>query len=304
MENNQSLYLNDSDVKIPSSDNSSNYMGFLSSEIGHPSQSNCLFHVIPAGYEKSVSYGSGTQSGPQAIIEASQQLEMFDGHSIPADHGIYTHPPLIFNDNDEVNILLIEKTVSSVLNKQKKPVLLGGEHTVSVGAFQALSKRNENIGIVQFDAHADLRDSFKGNNLSHACVMKRAIDLGFPVAQFGVRSLSYEEHIFRKNKKIFHVDAVSLAKMTNINQSLPDNFPEMIYITFDLDCLDPSVISSTGTPVPGGLTWYQAIALLNSIAKGKIIIGFDVVELAPIAGHHASDFAAASLVYTMMGITI
>jgi agmatinase len=278
------------------------HMGFLSSEIGYPAQDTCLFHIIPAGYEMTVSYGTGTKHGPCAIIEASQQLELFDGTSIPAENGIYTHPPLQFSNNDEQNLLLIEKTIVSVINKNKIPVLLGGEHTVSVGAFQALSKLNDNIGIVQFDAHADLRDSYDGNRFSHACVMKRAIDMGFPIAQFGVRSLSFEEHMLRKELNIFHIDAKKLAETISIEQVLPADFPEKIYITFDLDCFDPSVISSTGTPVPGGLTWYQTIDLLDRISKQRTIIGFDMVELAPITGNHAADFSAASLVYTIMGM--
>ncbi|KPA10469.1 agmatinase [Candidatus Magnetomorum sp. HK-1] len=278
------------------------YLGFLSSEIGYPFPETCLFHIIPAGYEASVSYGTGTKNGPKAIIEASQQLELFNGHSVPADKGIYTHPPLLFNKSCEENIFLIENTVSSVLKKNKIPVILGGEHTVSVGAFRALSKMKDRIGIIQLDAHADLRDSYEGNKYSHACVMKRALDHNFSIAQFGIRSLSYDEHLLRKEKNIFHIDADIFAEQDIPKHILPDLFPENIYITFDVDCLDPSVISSTGTPVPGGLLWYQALNLLKKITKDRNIVGFDVVELAPIAMHHASDFATARLVYEIMGM--
>ncbi|MBF0449514.1 MAG: agmatinase [Candidatus Magnetomorum sp.] len=278
------------------------YQGFLASELGKPSPDKSLFHIISAGYEDTVSYGTGTKNGPEAIIKASQQLELFDGKAIPADSGIYTHPPLIFGQSCEENLLLIETSIASILKKKKIPVLLGGEHTVSVGAFRALSKLEDTFGIVQFDAHADLRDSYEGNLFSHACVMKRAIDLGFSIAQLGVRSLSYEEHLLRKEKNIFHIDAVDLAEKGIPEIVLPDAFPEKIYITFDVDSLDPSVIPSTGTPEPGGLLWYQALALLNQISKERQMIGFDVVELSPITGHHASDFATAKLVYAMMGL--
>jgi agmatinase len=279
-----------------------NHMGFLSSEIGFPSPDQCLFHVIPAGYEASVSYGKGTKNGPKAIIEASQQLELFDGKSIPAEKGIYTHPPLRFDQSSQKNLLLIEKTVASILKKNKLPILLGGEHTVSVGAFIAIHNLKQRVGIVQLDAHADLRDSYNGNKFSHACVMKRALDLDFPIAQFATRSMSYDEYVLRKEKNLFYVDAQAFAQNSLPKPILPATFPEKIYITIDVDAFDPSVIPSTGTPVPGGLTWYQALNLLHQITKDRQVIGFDVVELAPIEHHHASDFAVASLVYLLMGM--
>ena len=279
-----------------------NHKGFLSSEIGFPSPDKSHFHVISAGYEASVSYGKGTKNGPEAIIEASQQLELFDGETIPADRGIYTIPPLCFGQSCYKNIILIEQTVSSVLEKNKCPVLLGGEHTVSVGAFLAIHKLNKRVGIVQLDAHADLRENYEGNKYSHACVMKRALDLEFPIAQFSTRSLSYEEYVLRKEKNIYYVDAQTFAKNRLPKPILPSTFPKNIYITFDVDALDPSVIPSTGTPVPGGLTWYQTLNLLKQITKDRQVIGFDVVELAPVKHHHASDFAATSLVYSLMGM--
>jgi len=284
--------------------NCSHYPGFLEYEIGKLSPENCFFHIISAGYEFSVSYGTGTKNGPEAIIKASQQLELFNGTSIPAEKGIYTHPPLIFDKSVEDNLLLIERKVSSILAKDRIPVILGGEHTVSVAAFKALAKMDDTVGIVQIDAHADLRDSYEGNPFSHACVMKRAIDLGFSIAQFGVRSLSHDEHIFRKKHAIFHIDAEELVEKGIPYHILPEHFPSKIYITFDVDGLDPSVISATGTPVPGGISWYQAMTLLQKIAQNRTIVGFDVVELSPLKGFHASDFAAASLVYAMMGLSL
>jgi agmatinase len=278
------------------------YLSFLESEIGKMPPENCIFHIISAGYEVSVTYGTGTKHGPGAIIKASQQLELFDGKTIPADKGIYTHPPLIFGLSSEENLTLIENKVYSVLSKKCIPVLLGGEHTVSVGAFKALARMNEAIGIVQFDAHADLRDSLDNNPLSHACVMKRALELSFPIAQFGVRSLTYEEHLFREKNSIFHIDADVLSEKGIPQTIFPDSFPEKIYITFDVDSFDPSVIPSTGTPMPGGLLWYQTLNLLKKMAYERTIIGFDVVELAPVEGFHASDFTAARLVYEMMGL--
>ncbi|KPA16733.1 agmatinase [Candidatus Magnetomorum sp. HK-1] len=282
--------------------NNKHYLRFLESELGKMPPEDCIFHIISAGYERSVTYGTGTKHGPEAIIKASQLLELFDGETIPADKGIYTHPPLIFGQSSEENLTLIENKVYSVLSKKCIPILLGGEHTVSVGAFKALARLDEAIGIVQFDAHADLRDSLDNNPFSHACVMKRAIDLSLSIAQFGVRSLSYEEHLFREKNSIFHMDAKVISEKGIPKTIFPDSFPEKIYITFDVDGLDPSVIPSTGTPDPGGILWYQALSLLKKMAYERTIVGFDVVELAPVEGLHSSDFTAARLVYAMMGL--
>ena len=276
--------------------------GFLEAELGKPEPSSCLFHVIPAGYEKSVSYGTGTAQGPAAIITASQYLEMFDGYSSPADRGIHTLPPLNCDGPVDEVLARIENAVSETLESHKIPVLLGGEHTVSVGAFNALKKLNKPIGVVQFDAHADLRDTYEGSPFSHACAMHHAVESGFSLFQIGVRSLCPFDLAYREKKSLAHLDADKLFTQGIPEPLLPCDFPESIYITFDVDGLDPSVIPATGTPEPGGLFWHQAMAMLRIIIGGRTVIGFDVVELAPMVGHHASDFTAARLVYNIMGM--
>lgn len=276
--------------------------GFLEAELGKPQQDQCLFHVIPAGYEKTVSYGGGTAQGPQALLTASQYLELYDGMSVPADSGICTLPPISVNQSPEKVLDAIEASVSSVLNAKKIPVLLGGEHTVSVGAFRALSKLNVPMGIVHFDAHADLRETYEGSTLSHACALHHAVEAGFKVFQIGVRSLSTYDVAYREKNSIRYLDACDLYSKGIPSPLLPPDFPENIYITFDVDGLDPSVIPATGTPEPGGLFWFQAMDMLLSSISGRKVLGFDVVELAPIPGHHASDFAAARLVYNIMGM--
>lgn len=278
------------------------FPGFLSSEITAARPEECLFHVIPVPYEKTVSYGSGTAAGPLAILESSLQLELFDGIDIPAEHGIYTHPPVDCSGPDEASLEKIAETVSAVLDLKKIPVVLGGEHTVSVGAFRAVKRHFKNFGIVQFDAHADLRDTYHGMPLSHACVMRRAIDMSIPIFQIGVRSLSFEEHLLRQELCIGHLDAAAIGMGMVPEIILPDAFPRDIYITFDVDGLDPSIIPSTGTPEPGGLTWHQTFSALSSVMRGRRVIGFDVVELAPIPGMNAPDFTAARLIYNLFGM--
>lgn len=275
---------------------------FLASEITPAKPEDCLFHVIPAPYEKTVSYGGGTAAGPLAILESSQQLELFDGVSIPAESGIFTHPSVCCDGPDEAVLKRIEKAVADVLTMQKTPVILGGEHTVSVGAFRSVKAMVKNFGIAQFDAHADLRDTYHGTPFSHACVMRRALDMNIPVFQIGVRSLSWEEHVLRQEKNIGHLDAAAIGMGPVPEKILPDAFPSDIYITFDVDALDPSIMPATGTPEPGGLNWHQAVSALASVVRGRRIIGFDVVELAPIAGMNAWNFTAARLVYFMLGV--
>ncbi len=276
--------------------------GFLASELGETRPEACLFHVIPACYEKSVSYGKGAGQGPLAILDASQQLELYDGRGIPAQRGIFTHPVLDCEGTPEKELEKIADTVKGTMAAGKIPVLLGGEHTVTVGALKALEASKKSVGIVQFDAHADLRDSYEGSSLSHACVMHRALDMGFYIYQIGVRSLSPGEVELRSQRGIRHLDAAEIADKGIPDTILPDDFPEQVYITFDVDGLDPSVIQATGTPEPGGLLWYDAMKILEKVATEREIIGFDVVELAPIPGFHASDFASARLVYNIMGM--
>ena len=279
------------------------YPGFLELDFGPASFENALFHILPVPLEKSVSYGSGTANGPQAILQASLQLEAFDGQEIPAESGIHTHPPLkcgADNVHDDLEVISVE--VRKILDNLGVPIILGGEHTVTLGALQAFVERNEGIGVVQFDAHCDLRDSYENNPLSHACVMRRAHEMDLPVMQIGIRSLSQPEEVFRRKNSIPCLDAETIYREGIPDEVLPPGFPEKIYITFDVDCLDPSIMPATGTPEPGGLGWYQAIDLLGKVAAGRNICGFDVVELAPSEGLHAADFTAAKLVYTLIGI--
>lgn len=277
---------------------------FLGSEIdqGDPQQS--MFHVLPVPYEKTVSYGGGTNLGPAAILNASWQLEKWDGKSSPCDLGIHTCAPVDCSVAPEQVMANIAAATAEIVKNGGMPVVLGGEHSVTYGVIMGLKAAGiEDFGIVQIDAHCDLRHAYEGDILSHASVMKRAVDMGIPLYQLGIRAYCEEEMQVREQFGVYYQDADELVP-NNINSiTLPDDFPDKVFFTVDIDGMDPSVFPSTGTPVPGGLSWYQTLNLFESVAKQRQIIGFDVMEFAPINGFHTYDFAASMLTYKLMGIT-
>jgi agmatinase len=280
------------------------FPNFLESELAAQDELDALFQVIPVPLEQTVSYGDGTARGPGAILHASQQLETWDGLSEPITAGIDTAPFIDCSGDILAVLKRIEETVQAVVERKGLPVVLGGEHTVSLAPIRVLAKKYpQPIGIVQLDAHADLRESYEGTPYSHACVMRRAMEeCGCQLFQFGVRALCKEEVDYRIKRGVNHLDGRAISGTNLADFVLPVDFPENIYLTLDVDGLDPSVIGATGTPVPGGPGWYQTLTFLERAVAGRNILGFDLVELAPREGDHGSDFAAAQLIYSVMGI--
>ena len=274
---------------------------FHGQDLPPTSPEKALFHIIPVPLEKSVSYGTGTKDGPDEIIKASAQLELFDGKSIPADYGIFTTKQVDCHGPVEETLENIKTAVHQTLVSRSIPVILGGEHTVTLGAIEAMAEAHDSFGVIQFDAHADLRESYEGSKLSHACTMKRVMDKQLPIVQIGTRSYSQTEHLFRQQQEIVYFDAERICQRGIEVVTIPKTFPEKVYLTFDIDALDSAVFPATGTPVPGGLSWYQAMWLIESCLKDRICLGFDVVEFAPVGILHSASFAAAQLVYNIMG---
>lgn len=278
---------------------------FLKSELSDTEKNKDFskFDIIPVPLEKTVSYGKGTSMGPQAIIEASNELERYTGKSEPCLDGIYTHPFLDCNKPIDIVINELQKLTQSVSSKNKIPVILGGEHSITYGAvngiFKGLELKNKNeIGILQIDAHADLREKYENEVHSHASVMYLLSEENYKIAQCGVRALSKEE---ADNRRKFQITSYSVEEIKKSDELyLPQNFPKKIYISFDLDGLDPSIMPATGTPVPGGLGFNESLELIHKLIKDREIVGFDVVELSPIKGFLAYDFTAATLVYKIM----
>ncbi|MFZ2208376.1 MAG: agmatinase [Porticoccaceae bacterium] len=277
--------------------------GFLGSEVENTPAAQARFHIIPVPFERTTSYGGGTREGPGAILEASQQLETWDGESNPSLLGIHTQASVAVDGDVEAVMEAIAVATEAAVRAGAMPVAIGGEHTVTCGVVRGLLRSGIGpFGVVQIDAHADLRDRYEGNPYSHASVMRRVVEDGVPLFQLGVRACCEEELRARRDFGVGAIDARELVVGNQMSLELPADFPEQVFFTVDVDGLDPSVFPGTGTPVPGGLGWYQTLALFESVARQRRIIGFDVMEFAPIPGFHAYEFAAAQLIYKFMGI--
>lgn len=281
---------------------------FLGSELtsSENQQADALFQIIPCGLEATVSYGTGTHKGPEAILQASDQLERNVLGFEPCEQGIFTHPELDCTQPIEKVMQDLRDLTTNICAKGHIPVTLGGEHSVSYGAvmgvMDALHQKGEKLGIVQIDAHADFRVAYQGHHHSHASVMHLIAEAGLPIVSLGVRALSTEEELARTKHGVITYDGPMLVR-NNISQiEVPDDFPENIYITFDVDGLDPSVITATGTPVPGGLGFYQSLDLVESTLRGRRCVGIDITELAPAEGQTSNDFTAALICYTIMAM--
>ncbi|MEA3494297.1 MAG: agmatinase [Candidatus Margulisiibacteriota bacterium] len=254
---------------------------------------NAKFVVIPVPYEKTTTYGKGARNGPSAILTASQKLETFDEDLKLEPYkkaGIHTTRP--------IHISHISSHVSRILNDNKIPVVFGGEHSISPYAVKACAEKYKDLSVLQFDAHADLRDSYQGSRENHACPMRRILEI-CPAVQVGIRSISKEEHAFAEESG--QIKKIHWAKKIELAEKIENQLSKDVYITIDVDVFDPGLIPATGTPEPGGMFWYEVIDILSRVCRDKNVVGFDVVELAPIKGRHAPDFTIAKLVYKMMG---
>ncbi len=251
--------------------------------------------ILPVPYEKTVCYIHGTAKGPKAIIDASVQLEKFD-----VELGYEINEKVKIRTTKEVKFEELEKSVNEIIQKNKFPVVLGGEHTVTVPAVKAIAEKYSDLSVLQLDAHADLRDKFEGEKYSHACVMRRVREITDRTVQVGIRDMSKEENDYIVKEGIRGFVHGTDFDADDVVKQLSDN----VYITIDLDGFDPSEVPAVSTPQPGGLHWDEVIMLLRKTAEKKNIVCFDVVELAPIKGQIASDFLAAKLVYKMIGYCI
>lgn len=259
------------------------------------------FAVIPVPYEKTTSYGKGTVKGPGAIIDASCNMELYDEEleCNTAESGIATLKPLVVDDVPEVLVEELRKSCAKVLKDGKFPVVLGGEHSISLGLLLALKDFYKDVSVLQLDAHADLRDEYGGSRYSHACIMRRIREHASAV-QVGIRSYSDDEVIVvkKERKNIFFASDMHKKDFTS---EIVSRLGKNVFVTFDVDVFDPSIMPSTGTPEPGGLGWYEVLRILREVSEKRNIVGFDAVELAPDPSTKAPDYTVAKLVYRVMG---
>ncbi|MDQ1277438.1 MAG: Agmatinase [Thermodesulfobacteriota bacterium] len=261
------------------------------------------FAVIPVPYDLTSTYQSGSRQGPAAILAASANMELYDEElrKVTYLEGIFTASPIEVDARGPDRMIgAIRQVVSDVLMDKKIPVLLGGEHSVTLGAVQAVQAAFPDLTVLQLDAHADLRESYQGTPFSHACIARRIQEL-CPLVQAGIRSLSEEEAIFMKEGTIKTFSADFILDEPAWIDKICEHLTGDVYITIDLDVLDPAFMPSTGTPEPGGVSWREVLRLVRGVAKKCRVRGFDVVELSPIPGHVAPDFLAAKLIYRIMG---
>ena len=255
--------------------------------------------ILPIPYDGTSTWIKGADKGPQAIIDASDSIELYDietGKEV-YKFGIHTAPPIDAFETPEIMVEAAYQRAKKYLNDDKYLVTIGGEHSVSCGVIKAFSEKFEKLTILQIDAHADLRDDYHGSIYNHACVMRRAQDFG-KVVQVGIRSMCIEEkpNMIRENMFFSHEIRNNPNWMIDVVAQLGEN----VYLSIDLDGFDPSVIPSTGTPEPGGLTWWQVTDLIKLVNQRCQVVGFDVVELCPNPADKSSDLAASKLVYQIL----
>ena len=265
--------------------------------------------VLPVPYERTTSWGRGAENGPAALLQASHYVELYDEELEvePCRVGIETLPPVDVEGSDESVLRRMSAAAEAALRNGRFLAAIGGEHTVTPALVRGvLDAGVPDLGVVQFDAHADLRQSYAGTPWSHACAMSRVLDLGVPTLAAGIRSLSRPEAERIEAERLPVIWAEQLHtlqpdELAALFEGLLASLPDAVYLTFDLDFFDPSVLPATGTPEPGGGAWHQALALLRRLFERKRVIAMDVVELAPIPGNPASDFTAARLLYKCIG---
>ena len=266
--------------------------------------------VIPFGLEASVSYGGGTAAGPAAIIGASQQLELYDDELACEPYlefGVATlREPVVARPVPRA-LDQLARLVESVLDAGKFPFVLGGEHSLTAGAIRPFVSRYPNLVVLQFDAHADLRDGYLGEHFSHAAAMRRVLDHpGVELVSVGIRAVSKAEvDFYEANRERIAIHWAHEQARWRIDDIVARLRGRPVYVTFDIDALDAAIMPATGTPTPGGLGYLQALGILRAAcAAAGEVVGADLVELAPISGLHAYDYTAAALAYKMLSYAL
>lgn len=259
--------------------------------------------ILPVPYDATTTFKTGTREGPLAIINSSLNLEEYDMETKKNINqlNIFTLPevnPIISSPQDMIENLSV--LYEDLLTDQKFVFMLGGEHSLSISAIKAIYKKTPNFSVIQLDAHADLRDTYQGSKFSHACTMRRILEITPNIFQIGIRSMGKEEHCFALGNNLPMLYAEEIAENKKWIEKIGTHTKKKVYLTIDLDALDPSIMPAVGNPVPGGILWYQLLSFLKNLIKEKDIIGVDLMELCPKEGNSASSALAAQLVFKIL----
>ena len=262
---------------------------------------NARIVVLPIPYDDTSTWQKGADEGPEALIDASGYLELYDieTDSMVYKQGIATLEPVVCPEEPELMVNAVYKTVKGLLNDKKFVVGLGGEHTISIGIVKAMAERYKDMTVLQFDAHSDLRESYKGSRYNHACVMARMHEYA-KIVQVGIRSMDISELGIMDKSRVFF--AHDFYRTENVIENIVNLLTDNVYITVDVDVFDPSFFPSTGTPEPGGLGWYDVLNVIHAVAGAKNIVSMDVNELMPGSTNRSPDFAAAKLIYRTLSM--
>ena len=273
---------------------------------------NARVVVVPVPFDATTCYRPGAREGPQAIIDASRNLELYDTElrRSPCEVGIHTLraiEPIMGNAAAMTN--RTEQVTGQLLDRGKFVATLGGDHSISIGVIRAFAARYPGMSVLQIDAHTDLRETYEDNPLSSATIMRRVLDVCERTAQVGMRSISEPEMqlIEERRLPLWLASAIASRRFRGDSGWIDEvvaSLGDEVYITFDIDAFDPSLVPGTGTPEPGGLGWYEVMDLLSAVAAQRTIIGFDVVELSPLVEGHVSPVVAAKLVYKLIGLAL
>jgi agmatinase len=255
--------------------------------------------IVPVPYEETSTWIKGSLRGPDAIMEASVNLEFYDMETGTEVHrkGIYTIDPILEKRSPETLVNAVYEKILYLMKENKFPVIVGGNHTVSIGSARAFSEFITDLTVLQLDAHADLRPEYEGSRFNHACTMARIREFA-PIVQVGIRSISSDELSYAEKERIF--PAYELYYNKKLYASALDKLTENVYVTIDLDVFDPSIMPSTGNPEPGGPDYFELLHFLRDVSGKRNIVGFDVVELCPSPANKAPDFVAAKVIYQLL----
>ena len=255
--------------------------------------------IVPVPYDGTSTWMKGSDKGPEAIMEASVNLEFYDVETDTEVHkkGIHTIAPVSENISPDALVNAVYQKISHLLKEKKFPVIVGGNHTVSIGAIKAFSESFDDFSVLQLDAHSDLRQEYEGSRFNHACAMARCREYA-PFVQVGIRSMSAEELPYADKERIFYAHDLYYKK--ELYRKAAEKLSGNVYVTIDLDVFDPSLMPSTGTPEPGGPDYFELMHFLRDVAAKRNIVGFDVVELCPSPGNKYPDFVAAKVIYQLL----